>query len=283
MILVDFSQISYACVLEHLASTKETVCSVDMCRHMILNSLRSNVKKFKKEYGEVVVALDDDNYWRREYFPNYKANRKKARAKSQFNWTSIFACMDQIREELKKNLMYKVLQVPGCEADDVIGHLSQVYAPHTKIMIISGDKDFAQLQIHPNVCQYSPLLKKQIKDEFPKTSLRQLIIRGDTGDGVPNILSPDDVFVSGGRQKPIMEKKLISWINSPVQDFCTNDTMLRNYKRNEKLIDLKEIPADIRAKIGEAYDTATHPNRLDFMKYLAASGLRELTESVEDF
>jgi hypothetical protein len=283
MILVDFNQISYACILEHLASTKQAEASIEMVRHMMLNTLRSNVKKFKREYGEVVVAYDSQNYWRREYFPNYKANRKKARAKSQFNWASIFTCLETLQAELKKNLMYKVLCVDGCEADDIIGHLAHVYGPMDKILIISGDKDFIQLQVHKNVEQFSPLIKKMIVDKFPQVTLKQQIIRGDTGDGVPNILSPDDVFVSGGRQKPIMEKKLISWLNSPVQDFCANDTMLRNYKRNEKLIDLKEIPVEIKAKIGEAFEAATHPNRNDFMKYLAASGLRELTESVEDF
>ncbi len=283
MILVDMSQIFYACILDHLASTKQTTATIDVSRQIVLNKLRSDVKKFKKDYGEVVIALDDENYWRRDYFPHYKANRKKARAKSAFDWVSIFACMDQLREELKKNLLYKVLQVPGCEADDIIGHLALVYGPAMKVLIISGDKDFAQCLVNKNVAQYSPLLKKMLVDKFPLVTLKQQIIRGDTGDGVPNILSPDDVFVTGGRQKPIMEKKIIGWLNSPVQDFCTNDTMLRNYKRNEKLIDLREIPVEIRVKIGEAYDNTTHSNRFEFMKYLATSGLRELTESVEDF
>lgn len=284
MILVDASQLFYAVILEHLASTKATDASIDMCRHMFLNTLRANIKKFKHTHGEVVVALDDhESYWRREQFPHYKANRKKARAKSQFNWESIFSCMDTLKEELKANLMYKVLQVPGCEADDIIGYLTFLNAPHTKIMIISGDKDFVQLQAYAGVEQYSPLIKKLIVDKFPKLTLKQQIIRGDTGDGVPNILSPDDVFVSGGRQKPIMEKKLIVWLNSPVEDFCTTGDMLRNYKRNEKLIDLREIPVAIKEAIGQAYDTSVHPNRGQFLNYLVASGLKELTESVGDF
>jgi hypothetical protein len=283
MILVDFNQIAYACILDHLASTKQADASVPMVRAMMLNTLRANVRKFKSRYGEVVIAYDSKTYWRTEQFPHYKAKRKSNRAKSQFNWAGIFTCLDTLCEEFKVNLMYKVLQVDGAEADDIIGYLSHVYGPSEKIMIISGDKDFIQLQVHPNVEQYSPLIKKQIVDKFPKVTLKQQIIRGDTDDGVPNILSPDDVFVSGGRQSPIMEKKLIGWINTPVEEFCNSGDMLRNYRRNEKLIDLKEIPVHIKQAIGHAYDTAVHPNRGHFLNYLAAAGLKDLTESVGDF
>jgi hypothetical protein len=150
-------------------------------------------------------------------------------------------------------------------------------------MIISGDKDFAQLQVHENVHQYSPLLKKQLVEQFPNAALKQHIIRGDTGDGVPNILSPDDVFVVGGRQKPIMEKKIITWINMPVETFCIVGDMLRNFKRNETLIDLKHIPSEVKAKIAEAYEKATPHSRGHFMQYLITSGLRELTAAVEEF
>jgi len=283
MIIVDFSQISYACILDHLASTKTVSPDIKLVRYIILNSLRSHVKRFKAEYGEVVIAFDDKSYWRTDYFPHYKANRKKSRAKSPFDWNSIFLCMDALKKELRENLMYKIIQVDKCEADDIIGLLTQVNAPSQKIMIVSGDKDFNQLQTNSNVRQYSPLLKKQIIEQFPQASLRQLIIRGDTSDGVPNILSPDDVFVSGGRQRPIMEKKIITWINTPVEMFCTNEEMLRNFRRNEKLIDLRQIPADINTKIAEAYEGATAHSRGHFLKYLITSGLRELTSSVSDF
>lgn len=282
MIIVDFSQIAYACILEHLASTKQPNADIDMVRHVILNSLRSNVKKFKREYGEVVIAMDDRNYWRRDYFPHYKASRKKNRDKSPFNWTSIFTCLDTLKGELQANLMYKIVSVDGCEADDIIGFLTHAYAPSQKIMIVSGDKDFNQLQVHANVFQYSPLLKKMIVEKFPEVSLKQQIIRGDTGDGIPNILSPDDVFVTGGRQKPIMEKKIITWLNMEVEAFCTAD-MLRNFKRNEMLIDLKQIPEAVKTKIEEAYSLAAPHGRNHFWKYLIASGLRELTATVEDF
>lgn len=283
MILVDFSQIMYATVLQHLATEKSSVLSVDLVRHMALNSIRFNVKKFKREYGEVVIVLDDKHYWRREYFPHYKANRKKTRDASTFNWPEIFLCMDALKHELKTHAPYKVIQVPGAEADDIIGHLAQVYGPSQKIMVLSGDKDFVQLQTNKNVHQWSPLLKKEIVEEFPLLALKQHIIRGDSGDGVPNILSPDDVFVTGGRQKPIMEKKLIDWLNKRPEDFCTSGDMLRNFKRNEMLIDLQNIPNPLRQSIGLAFDSATRATLGQFMDYLVKSDLRELTESVGDF
>jgi len=283
MILIDFSQIMYAAVLQHLATDKKAVLSVDLIRHMALNSMRFNVKKFKKDHGEVVIVLDDKHYWRREYFPHYKANRKKTRDASSFNWPEIFTCMDTLKTELKTYAPYKVLQVPGAEADDIIGHLTQVYAPSQKIMILSGDGDFVQLQTNKNVTQWSPMLKKEVRDEFPVLALKQHIIRGDSGDGVPNILSPDDVFVTGGRQKPIMEKKLIDWLNKKPEDFCTSGDMFRNFKRNEMLIDLQNIPIPLRQLIAQAFDTTVHANRSQFMDYLAKSGLKELTGAVGDF
>lgn len=283
MLIIDFSQIGYACILEHLAVTKQANADIDMVRHLILNSLRANVRKFKRDYGEVVIAIDDRSYWRREYFPHYKASRKKNRDKSPYNWSSIFTCLDQLKSELRQHLIYKILEVEGCEADDLIGYLAQVHGPTEKMMIISSDKDFAQLQIQPNVHQYSPLVHKMIVEPFPQAALRQHIIRGDSGDGVPNILSPDDVFVSGGRQKPIMEKKLITWINMPVETFCTTDNLLRNYRRNEMLIDLKMIPEHIKMRIKESYEAAAPKNRSQFMQYLVSCGLKELTTNIADF
>lgn len=283
MILVDWNQIAYACILGHLAATKQAHASIDVVRKMMLNTLRANVKKFKRDYGEVVIAYDAQGYWRTSVFPQYKANRKKNRAKSLFNWPSIYNSLDTLQDELKKNLMYKVLCVEGCEADDIIGYLGNLHAPYEKIMIISGDEDFAQLQVHPNVQQYSPIIKKMIVDKFPKVSLKQKIIRGDFGDGVPNILSPDDVFVTGGRQKPIMEKKIIVWLNTPVEEFCTTGDMLVNFRRNERLIDLSKMPVEIKRQIGTAYETTAHGSRSEFMEYLAAAGLKELIDVVEDF
>lgn len=268
--------------MEQIGSSKTSV-EEGLVRHMILNTIRTYVKKFKDSHGpEVVIACDNKNYWRREIFPHYKASRKKAREASGHDWNSIFECLNKIRDELKDNSPYKVISVDTCEADDIIATLVQKYSSTQKIIILSSDKDFAQLQKFPNVEQFSPILKKYIKEPFPAAHLKQMIIRGDKGDGVPNILSNDDVFVTGGRQKPITETKIIGWMNQEPKDFC-NEEMLRNYSRNEILIDLTKIPQDLVDKILHTYETAICHSKNDFLNYMITNRLKNLIEVLDDF
>lgn len=282
MIIFDFNQVAISNLMEQIGSSKTSV-EEGLVRHMILNTIRTYVKKFKDSHGpEVVIACDNKNYWRREIFPHYKASRKKAREASGHDWNSIFECLNKIRDELKDNSPYKVISVDTCEADDIIATLVQKYSSTQKIIILSSDKDFAQLQKFPNVEQFSPILKKYIKEPFPAAHLKQMIIRGDKGDGVPNILSNDDVFVIGGRQKPITEAKIIGWMNQEPKDFC-NEEMLRNYSRNEILIDLTKIPQDLVNKILHTYDTAICHSKNCFLNYMIANRLKNLIEVLDDF
>lgn len=268
--------------MEQIGSSKTPV-DESLVRHMILNTIRTYVKKFKESHGpEVIVACDNKNYWRRVIFEHYKAGRKKARETSGHDWSSIFECLNKIRDELKQYSPYKVIEIDTCEADDIIATLVQKYSATQKVMILSSDKDFAQLQRYPNVEQYSPILKKYIKEPMPLIHLKQMIIRGDKGDGIPNILSPDDVFVSGGRQKPITEAKIITWMNQDPKDFC-NEVMLRNYFRNESLIDLTKIPDDVKYKIIEAYENAKGKTKQEFMNYMIANRLKNLLEVAHEF
>lgn len=282
MIIFDYQQIAISNLMEQIGSSKGSV-DENLVRHMILNTIRTYVKKFKESHGpEVIIACDNKHYWRREYFPHYKAGRKKARAASGHDWSSIFDSLNTIREELKKHSPYKVIDVEGAEADDIIGTLVQKFSGTQKIMILSSDKDFAQLQRFPNVEQYSPIMKKFIKEPFPLVQLKQLVIRGDKGDGIPNILSADDVFVSGGRQKPITETKIISWMNQEPNQFC-NDDMLRNYSRNQMLIDLTFIPEKLRIEILNAYETVSGKTKQEFMNYMIAKRLKNLLEVAHEF
>lgn len=268
--------------MEQIGSSKSSV-DENLVRHMILNTIRTYVKKFKESHGpEVVIACDNRNYWRRGYFSQYKAGRKKARDSSGHDWTSIFESLNKIRQELKENSPYKVIDVDGAEADDVIGTLVQKYSANEKIMILSSDKDFAQLQRYPNVEQYSPILKKYIKEPFPLVQLKQLIIRGDKGDGIPNILSSDDCFITGTRQKPITEAKIIKWLNQDPKEFC-NDEMLRNYTRNEMMIDLSKIPENVRLDILNTYETVKGKTKQEFMNYMIANRLKNLIEVAHEF
>jgi len=268
--------------MEQIGSSK-TAVDENLVRHMILNTIRTYVKKFKETHGpEIVIACDNKNYWRREIFPHYKAGRKKAREASGHDWNTIFECLNKIRDEMRDYSPYKVVTVDTCEADDIIATLAMKHSATQKIMILSSDKDFAQLQRYPNVEQYSPILKKYVKEPLPLLQLKQLIIRGDKGDGIPNILSPDDVFVVGGRQKPITEAKIIGWMNQEPKEFC-NDEMLRNYSRNESLIDLGKIPQKLVGEILHTYENAKGHSRQDFMNYMIANRLKNLIEVIDEF
>jgi len=282
MIIFDYNQVAISSLMEQIGSSKKPV-EENLVRHMILNVIRTYVKKFKEKYGpEVVIACDNKNYWRRDLFPNYKASRKKAREASGHDWNSIFDCLNKIKLELEQNSPYKVITVDTCEADDIIAVLTMKYSATQSVMILSSDKDFAQLQRFPNVEQYSPILKKYIKEPLPLLQLKQLIIRGDKGDGIPNILSSDDVFVSGGRQKPITESKIINWMNQEPKEFC-NDDMLRNFSRNEILIDLTKIPQNLCENILHTYDNSKPKSKSEFMNYMIQNRLKNLLEVIDEF
>jgi 5'-3' exonuclease len=282
MIIIDYNQVAISNLMEQIGSSKTPV-DESLVRHMILNTIRTYVKRFKDSHGpEIVIACDNKKYWRREIFPHYKAGRKKAREASGHDWSTIFDCLNKIRDELKVNSPYKVLDVDTAEADDIIAVLALKYSATQKIMILSSDKDFAQLQKYPNVEQFSPILKKAIKEPFPSAQLKQLIIRGDKSDGIPNILTKDDVFVTGGRQKPITEVKIIGWMNQEPKEFC-NEDMLRNYARNEMLIDLTRIPESLKEAILHTYDEAKGRTKQEFMNYMIANRLKNLLEVIDEF
>jgi 5'-3' exonuclease len=282
MILFDFNQVAIANLMEQIGSSKTPV-DESLVRHMILNTIRTYVKKFKASHGpEVIIACDNKKYWRRDVFPYYKAHRKKARESSGHDWGSIFEVLNKIRDELKNHSPYKVLDIDTAEADDVIAVLATKYSATEKVMILSSDKDFAQLQKYPNVEQYSPILKKAIKEPLPALQLKQLIIRGDKGDGIPNILSKDETFIDGTRQKPITEAKIINWLNQEPKEFCT-DEMLRNFKRNEMLIDLTQIPETLKQSIIDTYESTKGHTRQEFMNYMIANRLKNLIEVIDEF
>jgi 5'-3' exonuclease len=282
MIIFDYNQVAISNLMEQIGSSKTQV-EEGLVRHMILNTIRTYVKKFKESHGpEVVLACDNKNYWRREIFPHYKASRKKAREASGHDWNTIFECLNTIKEELKQNSPYKVVEVHTCEADDIIATLTMNRAANEKIMILSSDKDFAQLQKFSNVEQYSPILKKFIKEPLPSAQLKQLVIRGDKSDGIPNILSADDIFVAGGRQKPITEAKIINWMNQEPKEFC-NDEMFRNYTRNQTLIDLTKIPENLKQEILHNYENAKGKTKQQFMNYMIANRLKNLLEVIDEF
>ena len=264
MILLDFSQV---CLSGILASGNKDF-SEDLIRHMVLNSIRNFKTRFS-EYGEMILCCDDKNYWRRQIFPYYKANRKKSREESPLDWNLIFDTLNSIKEEIRDNFPYVVIQIESAEADDIIATMVERFGGNgEKIMIVSGDKDFSQLQRYKNVEQYSPITKKFIRVEDPMAYLYEHVIRGDAGDGVPNILSRDDVFVVGARQRPLQKKKVVAMIDDMNRGIIPFDGEVhRNYMRNIQLIDLSRIPETIRTQVIDTYKNYEKKDKSKLLNY----------------
>ena len=217
MIIIDYSKVVISTLMSEVGSRSDVEIQIELLRHMIINTIRSHKVKFQREYGDVVIACDSKKYWRKQYFPYYKANRKKAREDSGFNWAAIFDAINTLKEELRTFFPYKVIEIEGAEADDVIACLVKWSAEHDltdalfpepkPLLIISGDHDFNQLQKYKHVKQFSPVQKKFIKpDSTPQRIILEHIIKGDKGDGIPNVLTSDDAIVQGERQRRFRRK-----------------------------------------------------------------------------
>ena len=281
MILVDLNQVLISNLMAHTRGQLDEMPDKDMLRHMVLNSLRGYNIKFKAEYGKTILCADGANPWRRDIFPHYKHARRKGREEDKKDWSSLFQLISEIRDELAENFPYKVIHIEGVEADDIIGVLVKENHDKEKIMIVSGDKDFIQLQKYSNVKQYAPIQKKFVEDEDPIRFLHEQIIKGDRSDGVPNILSPDDVFVTGTKQRPINKKRLEEWAN--ITNIPLGSETKKYYERNKTLIDLGEIPGHIYNNIRNKYETYEVPSRTLLLTYFIENKLKSLIENINDF
>jgi len=257
----------------------------NMVRHMILNSIRSYRVKFGAEYGELVIACDNTNIWRKKVYPYYKANRKKNLEKSEMDWKAIFDCLSKIRSELKEYFPYKVIDVESAEADDVIGTLVNKFGSELntgeKILVLSGDKDFIQLHTYANVSQYDPTRKKWIKNSDPVRYLKEHILKGDSGDGVPNVLSDDDTFVTNKRQKPMTVKRIEEFLKQDPNLY--DGKVFKNWQRNKELIDLTNTPDYIKEQVLTQFNEQSGKNRSKLLNYFIANKMKHLIEHLSEF
>jgi len=282
MIIVDINQIMISNLMVQINGRDAPELNEDLVRHMVLNSLRAHNKKFRKEYGEMVIACDSSNVWRREIFPNYKAGRKANRAKSEHDWSLIFDIISKVKNEIKAFLPYKVIEIDTAEADDIIAVLCR--GTTEKVLILSGDKDFIQLQNTNNdrIKQYNPVLNKFVgQDENPTLYLKEHILKGDRSDGIPNVLSDDNVFVEGRRQKPLSKKRINSWVEEISMTFTEEEQ--RNYNRNRTLIDLSCIPQTLEDKINNEFLNVEVATRDKILGYFINKKLKTLIESIDEF
>jgi hypothetical protein len=281
--LLDYSQIVVSSCIEFYSRTKEPV-SIDLVRHVALNSIVFYKKKFNTNLDSMIICCDGHNYWRKKVFPQYKQNRKIGQEADKFDWDTFYQCFNTIKQEMKTELPFRVIEVPGCEADDVIAVLSQILSPSQDIVIISSDKDLIQIQdFCKRVKQWSPYHKKYIDSRTNNYTIFEHIVRGDAGDGIPNIISDDDCYVNAQKRARPMRSKLIEdWqsrfdVNQP-EHFCPDIQSVEKFKRNRLLIDLQMIPEEIKAQIHQEWNT-THRSKASVFTYLVKHKLKKIMES----
>lgn len=284
-VLIDYSQVMLATLFANIGNHTNVEMSDDVIRHMFLMSLKYNRTKFKDEYGEIVICCDGKNSWRREAFPYYKASRRTSREKSELDWNELFRIMSDIREEITEYFPYKVIQIDRCEADDIIGVVCHEFGTELntgaeKFLVLSGDKDYIQLQRYANIDQYDPVRKKWIRHTNADDFLVEHIFKGDTGDGIPNILSADNCLVIGERQKPMTAKKMEAFRNS--MESMDEITNIR-YHRNKMLIDLSATPDIYKKQILEAYNQEKPIGRSKLLDYFIQKKLKGLMADLGDF
>jgi hypothetical protein len=289
MILVDLNQVLLSGLMAQISNQKGVKLEEDLIRHMVLNIIRTHLRNFRKDYGEVVLCADNRKYWRKEFFPFYKAGRKKTREKSDLDWHLIFDMLAKFKLELKENFPYKVLDVEGAEADDIIGVLAPIAVKNENVLIISSDGDFLQLQMYNSefnnphsIKQYNPALKKFLVSAKPEDELKEKIIKGDKGDGIPNVLSTSDCFVRDVRQTPITKGKLEKMMAENYADW-TDDVAKTGFSRNQVLIDLRNIPDEIKTKILNSYEETVPASKGKILDYFIANKLKNLMDVIEEF
>lgn len=293
MIVVDFNQTAISTFMAEVRGRTDVEVNVPLLRHMIINAIRSYKVKFGNEFGEIVIACDNRHYWRREVFPHYKASRKKTREDSGFDWNTIFEALNAIRNEIDEYFPYPIIDVHGAEADDVIGTLAEysqtvmkpgvLFDEPEPFLVLSGDHDFQQLQKFPNVKQFSPVKKKFVKiTDTPEEILMEHIIIGDKGDGIPNMLSDGDTFVTGKRQKAIRKVLLNEWKSQRPEEFVTGE-MAAGYVRNKQLVDLSMTPQDIKDEIVKSYESQHAKNKSQLLNYFIKFRMKNMIDVLEDF
>lgn len=286
MLIMDIGNITFAAVGVDLARNKSTDCDRDFLRHLIINSIRSKFKKISNADEDVVLAVDSQHSWRKDFFPNYKANRQITRKASPINWQSIFESFNVILEEIRENLPYKFIKIPKLEADDIIGIIAFNFEKirkneKEKCIIVSNDKDFCQLDILPYVKRYRPISENFVKEPYPEQYLLEQIIKGDRIDGIPNIKSSPDAIVNGIRQSPITTKFIKECMQAKLSNL--NDAEQRRFEDNKVLIDLKEIPQEYVEPVLTQLNHSNGKTKTDLFNYFALHGLKSLAENLNDF
>ncbi|HET7676040.1 MAG TPA: 5'-3' exonuclease H3TH domain-containing protein, partial [Gammaproteobacteria bacterium] len=152
----------------------------------VVNMVNKLVTDYKPDYVAVVFDARGKTF-RDDLFAEYKANRPSMP-------DDLSAQVEPLHAIIRARGL-PLLQVPGVEADDVIGTLArQAAAAGMKVVISTGDKDMAQLVDGRvtliNTMSNTVLDAEGVRDKFgvgPEGIVDYLALIGDTSDNIPGI------------------------------------------------------------------------------------------------
>ena len=285
MILIDTSQLILSEAAVEYIHTPERYNKSSL-QKSVIKKIINVLKQYKRTFGGVVLCVDYPfKSWRHGIFEHYKFTRKAHKETMDFDWDKYFTYYNDILESFRANLPVKIIMCQGAEGDDVIATLTKHFHTRENILIWSSDRDFLQLQKYNNVQQYSYKKKEMLRVDDPVMSLNEKIVQGDKGDGIPNCLSNDKVFVNGERQKRITDKVKFALLENgkPPEQNAPNREILENLERNRKLIDFDCIPIELDKSIIECYNTYIPPKKSNFQKFLLSNGLMDMINMIKLF
>lgn len=285
MILIDTSQLILSEAAVEYMHTPEKYNKSSL-QKSVIKKIINVLKQYNRTFGGIVLCVDCPfKSWRHGVFEYYKFTRKAHKETMDFDWDKYFTYYNDILDSFRANLPVKIVMCQGAEGDDVIATLTKHFHTRENILIWSSDRDFLQLQKYNNVQQYSYKKKEMLRVDDPVMSLNEKIVQGDKGDGIPNCLSNDKVFVNGERQKRITDKvKFVLLENGkPPEQNAPNREILENLERNRKLIDFDCIPIELDKSIIECYNTYIPPKKSDFQKFLLSNGLMDMINMIKLF
>ena len=279
MILLDYSSVTISSLMTRIDEFEE---DLELLRHQIFNIIRLYNVRFRSEFGEMILCMDAANNWRRDRYPFYKANRRKSRSNSVYDWDKIYSVLNKVRDEMTTISPFRCLHIDRCEADDVIAALIEKKRPEEPVLIISPDRDFIQLQKYSNVKQFSNLQKKWIKPTISaEYDLKEKILKGDMGDGVPNVMSDDNVILEESlRQTPLRKAKFESLMNDPES---LGTSIARRIIRNRDLIDLARTPIELKNQITSRLLDKNEGSINSLMNLFTKYKMKMLLEALPDF
>lgn len=290
--LVDYSQLVLSTIMATFRPNEPL--DLDMLRHLILNTLRSNVLKNKKNYPFVIICVDNGTggYWRKKVAWYYKFKRAAQRDASGWDFSVIFDCMKTIEKEIRQYIPMTILDIPGCEADDHIAVMTKHFANQgVPVLITSSDGDFTQLHKFPNVKQWDAIHKKWVSVKHG-SSLDDLFFKcfkGDKKDGIAGVKATSSHYADGEGRSPALSSKLLetytaaAMISDDELKLVMPEAEFIRYKENRLLLDFECIPTEIQDKIINEFKGYKVPSPNGMMQYFTEHELKKLLPHMDEF